>query len=134
MSGHHYDPHVSARILHGAGMLAADFLDLMQARREIIAEAEKTFEPYDAILLPTTPCIAPRIADLEASDDAYFHANGAMLRNTSIFNFLDGCGLSLPIHRHGTAPVGLMIAGSGGLDRQILEAGAAIEAVLQRHR
>lgn len=132
-SGHHYDPHVSARILHGAGMLAADFLDLMQARREIIAEAEKTFEPYDAILLPTTPCIAPRIADLEASDDAYFHANGAMLRNTSIFNFLDGCSLSIPIHRRGEAPVGLMLANASGLDHLVLEAGAAIEA-LKLHR
>ncbi|AFL88966.1 amidase, Asp-tRNAAsn/Glu-tRNAGln amidotransferase A subunit [Terriglobus roseus DSM 18391] len=131
-SGHRYDPHVSARILHGAGMLAADFLDLMQARREIIAEAENLFAPYDAILLPTTPWIAPPIAELEASDDAYFHANGAMLRNTSIFNFLDGCALSIPIHRPGTAPVGLMLANSAGLDRQVLEAGAAIEAIMNQ--
>jgi aspartyl-tRNA(Asn)/glutamyl-tRNA(Gln) amidotransferase subunit A len=129
-SGHRYDPHVSARILHGAGMLAADFLDLMQARREIVAQAQSVFAPFDAILLPTTQWIAPRIADLEASDDAYFHANGAMLRNTSIFNFLDGCGLSIPIHRNGEAPVGLMIANSGGLDRRVLEAGSAIEAIL----
>jgi aspartyl-tRNA(Asn)/glutamyl-tRNA(Gln) amidotransferase subunit A len=129
-SGHRYDPHVSARILHGAGMLAADFLDLMQARREIVAQAQSVFAPFDAILLPTTQWIAPRIADLEESDDAYFHANGAMLRNTSIFNFLDGCGLSIPIHRNGEAPVGLMIANSGGLDRRVLEAGSAIEAIL----
>jgi aspartyl-tRNA(Asn)/glutamyl-tRNA(Gln) amidotransferase subunit A len=129
-SGHRYDPHVSARILHGAGMLAADFLDLMEARRQIIAEAERVFAPYDAILLPTTPWIAPKIADLESSDDAYFDANGAMLRNTSIFNFLDGCGLSIPIHRGGGAPVGLMIAHTGGHDRRIFEAGAAMEPVL----
>ena len=129
-NGHRYDPHVSARILHGAGMLAADFLDLMEARREIIAEAAAVFAPYDAILLPTTPWIAPKIADLEASDDAYFHANSAMLRNTSVFNFLDGCGLSIPIHKQGEAPVGLMLANTGGRDRTVLEAGSAIDAVL----
>lgn len=129
-SSHRYDPHVSARILHGAGMLAADFLDLMQARREIIAEAAHVFAPYDAILLPTTPIIAPKIADLEHDDTAYFNANGAMLRNTSIFNFLDGCGLSIPCHREGDAPVGLMIASTQGKDAHLLRVGATIEAVL----
>jgi aspartyl-tRNA(Asn)/glutamyl-tRNA(Gln) amidotransferase subunit A len=129
-SSHRYDPHVSMRILHGAGMLAADFLDLMQARREIIAEAAQILAAYDAILLPTTPIIAPRIADLEHDDAAYFHANGLMLRNTSIFNFLDGCGLTIPCHRHGEAPVGLMVASTQGKDAHLLRVGAAIEAAL----
>ena len=130
-SGDRYDPHVSARILHGAGMLAADFLDLMQARREIIADAATTFAGYDAILMPTTPIIAPRIADLEASNDAYFNANGLVLRNTSIFNFLDGCGLSIPCHRKGEAPVGLMVCGIHGSDAHILRVGASLESALK---
>jgi len=129
-SGNRYDPHVSTRILHGANMLAADLLDLMQARREIIAESMQVFAGYDAILLPTTPIIAPPIADLEHDNTAYFNANGLMLRNTSIFNFLDGCGLSVPCHRHGEAPVGLMIAGTHGNDAHILRMGSAIEAAL----
>jgi aspartyl-tRNA(Asn)/glutamyl-tRNA(Gln) amidotransferase subunit A len=129
-SSHRYDPHVSERILHGAGMLAADFLDLMDARRALIAEAGIAFSGYDAILLPTTPWIAPPIADLEHDHDAYFRANGAMLRNTSIFNFLDGCALSIPCHQPGEAPVGLMIAGLDGDDTAVLRAGAAIQAAL----
>jgi aspartyl-tRNA(Asn)/glutamyl-tRNA(Gln) amidotransferase subunit A len=130
-SSHLYDPHVSARILHGAGVLAADYLDLMRARREIIREAEQAFDGFDAILLPTTPRVAPPIASLEQSDAVYFEVNGAMLRNTSVFNFLDGCGLSVPCHREGEAPVGLLIAGLGGWDDRILRMGAAIEAALQ---
>jgi aspartyl-tRNA(Asn)/glutamyl-tRNA(Gln) amidotransferase subunit A len=129
-SSHRYDPRVSERILHGAGMLAADFLDLMDSRRALIAEADLAFADYDAILLPSAPWIAPPIADLEASHDAYFHANGMMLRNTSIFNFLDGCALSIPCHAPGEAPVGLMIAGLHGEDMTIFRAGAAIEAAL----
>ncbi len=125
-----YDPHVSARILHGAGMLAADYLDLMKIRREIITEASTVFADFDAIVLPSTPRVSPRIAELEASNDAYFEANGAMLRNTSIINFLDGCGLSIPCHQAGEAPVGLMIAGSHGTDAQILNAGRVMEAAL----
>ena len=96
----------------------------------IIAEAERGFAPYDAILMPTVPCIAPRIADLEATDGAYFAANALILRNPSVINFLDGCALSVPCHAPGEAPVGLMIAGLAMQDLSILSIGAAIEAVL----
>ena len=109
-------------------VLAADYLDLMRARREIIREAERAFDGLDAILLPTTPRVAPPIASLEQSDRVYFDVNAAMLRNTSIFNFLDGCGISVPCQRSGEAPVGLMIAGLGGWDATILRVGAAIRS------
>lgn len=129
--GSRYDPHVSARILQGANVLAADYLDLQRIRREIIREATNTFSGFDAILLPTVPRIAPPIASLEESDDVYFDVNGAMLRNTSIFNFTDGCALSVPCHGEGEAPVGLMIAGLCGNDAHILRVGTTIQATLR---
>ena len=129
---HRYDPHVAARIWQGATVLAADYIDLLRQRRDLILQARTAFHPFDAVLLPTTRQIAPPLASLQASDTAYFEANGAMLRNPSIFNYLDGCALSIPCHRPAEAPVGLMIAGLGGSDRQILEAGAAIELALSR--
>ena len=130
--GAEYDPHVSARILHGAGVLAADYLELQRIRRELIAEYDTVVAGFDAVLMPTVPRTAPPIADLEASNDTYFDVNGAMLRNTSIVNFLDGCALSIPCHRPGAAPVGLMIAGTHGNDVHILRVGRALESVLQR--
>ena len=72
----------------------------------------------------------PRIADLLASDAAYFEANAAMLRNPSVFNFLDGCAVSVPCHKPGEAPVGLMIAGLAMQDEKVLSVGAAIESAL----
>lgn len=125
-----YDPHVAIRILGGKSMLAADYLDLMRVRREIIAAARTAFSGVDALLLPTVPRVAPPIAELEQSDEVYFQVNGAMLRNTSIFNYLDGCALSVPCHREGDAPVGLMIAGLSGWDAQVLRVGKAVEAML----
>jgi aspartyl-tRNA(Asn)/glutamyl-tRNA(Gln) amidotransferase subunit A len=80
--------------------------------------------------MPTVPTIAPPIADLQASDDAYFAANGLMLRNPSLINFLDGCALSLPCHRPGEAPVGLMLAAAGGQDSTVLALGASVESAL----
>jgi aspartyl-tRNA(Asn)/glutamyl-tRNA(Gln) amidotransferase subunit A len=133
MHGDQYDPHVAIRIRHGAGVYASDYLDLFTIRAEMIREAAHAFDGFDAVLLPTVPRVAPAIAALEASDDAYFDANGAVLRNPSLFNYLDGCALSIPCHRPGEAPVGLMVAGLGGWDVRILGVGVAIEATLLHH-
>jgi aspartyl-tRNA(Asn)/glutamyl-tRNA(Gln) amidotransferase subunit A len=125
-----YDPRVLSRIMRGSQQSAADYIDLLHARQQITADAALTFAEFDAILLPTLPCIAPPIAELAANNQAYLDANAAMLRNPSIFNFLDGCALSVPCHLPGEAPVGLMIAGLAGQDKKILSIGAAIELAL----
>jgi aspartyl-tRNA(Asn)/glutamyl-tRNA(Gln) amidotransferase subunit A len=125
-----YDPRIASRILRGKDITAADYDELTHSRREIIAEAARTFAGYDAILMPAVPCMAPRIADLESTDAAYFAANAMILRNPSVINFLDGCALSIPCHFPGEAPVGLMIAGLAMQDENILNIGAAIESLL----
>ena len=45
-------------------------------------------------------------------------------------NFLDRCSISLPIHRPGEAPVGLMLTGERMADRALLAAAAGVEAAL----
>jgi aspartyl-tRNA(Asn)/glutamyl-tRNA(Gln) amidotransferase subunit A len=132
--GDRYDPRVRPRILRGKEMAAVDYVELLHHRQEIIAAAEQAFAGFDAVILPTVPRIAPRIADLEASEAAYYEANTALLRNPSIFNFLDGCALSIPCHLPGDPPVGLMVAGLGGWDAQVLRAGLAIETALGQGR
>ena len=125
-----YDPRVASRIVGAQGMGAADYIDLQRARRRWIAQVEARIAPYDALLMPTVPVVAPPIADLQTSDDAYTAANGLILRNPTFINFLDGCALSLPCHRAGEAPVGLMLAGPAMADARILALGAAVEALL----
>ena len=105
--------------------------ELRTTRQEIIEEASRLFAGSDSILLPTTPCIAPPISTLEISDEAYFEANGTMLRNTSIINFIDGCALSIPCHRTGEPPAGIMVAGCRFQDTRIFETGLAVEAALR---
>jgi aspartyl-tRNA(Asn)/glutamyl-tRNA(Gln) amidotransferase subunit A len=131
-AGDRYDPRVLSRILRGRDMSAADYIDLVAARRAWIAGVERRIRDYDALLLPTVPVVAPPIAELDASDDAYFAANGLILRNPTLINFLNGCALSVPCHAAGQAPVGLMIAGKAGLDRRILAIGLAVEQLRAR--
>src|ERR1700721_232956 len=85
-----YDPRVVSRILRGKEITTADHSNLLQTRRQIIADATRTFAGFDAILMPAVPRIAPRIADLEADDAVSFEANAAMLRNPSVVIFLAG--------------------------------------------
>ena len=127
-----YDPRVISRIQRGKEISAADLLDLFAARKQWIAAVEQRIAGYDAMLMPTVPIVAPQISVLEGSDEAYFAANGMILRNPALINFLDGCALSLPCHASGAAPVGLMLAGVAGQDRKILEIGLAVEALLRK--
>jgi aspartyl-tRNA(Asn)/glutamyl-tRNA(Gln) amidotransferase subunit A len=124
-----YDPRVSSRILRGEAISAADYIDLLEARKSLIARATVRLAPYDALVMPTSAITPPRIADL-ADDKAFTKANLLSLRNCTLINMIDGCAISLPCHREGEAPVGLMLAASGGSDRRIFELAAAMEAVL----
>src|SRR6202047_637401 len=125
-----YDPRVSLRILRGEAVSAADYIDLLQMRKSLIARATARLAPYDAFVMPTTAITPPRIADL-ADDQAFTKANLLSLRNCTLINMIDGCAISLPCHREGDAPVGLMLAASGGSDRRIFELAAAMEDVIR---
>jgi len=125
-----YDPRVSARILRGEAITAADYIEMLNARRSLIARATARLAPYDALVMPTTANAPPRIADL-AEDKAFAAANILSLRNCTLINMIDGCAISLPAHREGEMPVGLMLAASGGADRRIFELAAGMEDVIR---
>jgi aspartyl-tRNA(Asn)/glutamyl-tRNA(Gln) amidotransferase subunit A len=124
-----YDPRVLARILRGREQDAADYLDLLDARADFIRRLAVVTAPYDALVLPTVPVVAPRIADL-AADEAYRRTNMLLLRNPGIANFLDRCSISIPCHRAGEAPVGLMLIGEHGADRRLLSIAGAVEELV----
>jgi aspartyl-tRNA(Asn)/glutamyl-tRNA(Gln) amidotransferase subunit A len=125
-----YDPRVATRILRGEAISAADYIDLLDMRKSLIARATVRLAPYDALVLPTTANTPPRIADL-ADDKAFTAANLLALRNCTLINMIDGCAISLPCHREGEVPVGLMLAAAGGSDRDIFELAGGMEAVIR---
>jgi len=127
-----YDARVSRRIKMGAGLSAADYIELHAARKRWIRAMEAEFSPFDAIIMPTVPIVAPGIAELEASEDAFFATNALLLRNTATINILDGCAISIPCHAAGSLPVGLSIAGTANSDAHILAVALAVEAVLRQ--
>ena len=127
-----YDPRVSTRILPAADTSAADYIDLLTWRKSFLSTIREELHSFDAILMPTTPIIAPPITELEESDAVYFETNTLMLRNTCIVNQMDGCALSIPCHKEGEPPVGLMLAGLPLQDEKILQIGLTIEKLLNQ--
>ena len=127
---HRYDPRVSSRILKGREQSDADLRELLAARARMIATIAARTRDYTALVMPTVPIIAPPLSAF-ALDADYARLNALVLRNPALANFLDGCGISLPVHEPGDAPVGLMLIGRSGEDRRLLALAAALEQHLQ---
>jgi aspartyl-tRNA(Asn)/glutamyl-tRNA(Gln) amidotransferase subunit A len=124
-----YDPRVLARIRRGAEIDAAGYRELQAARSRWIDAMSRALAPFDAVLSPTVPLTAPPIADLVHDDAEFFRVNALLLRNPAVVNQLDGCALSLPCHRPGEAPVGLMLWTLGGRDDALLDLAGAVESL-----
>ncbi len=125
-----YDHRVAQRIRIGASYGAQDLQRLREERKGWIAAVESMIAGFDAMLMPTTPIVAPRTEALLASDEAFFEANRLLLRNPALINLLDGCAISLPCHRSGDLPVGLMIAAPAMQDARLIAMASEIETLL----
>jgi aspartyl-tRNA(Asn)/glutamyl-tRNA(Gln) amidotransferase subunit A len=118
---------VLTRLRRGAAHGASDYADAR--RRQTILR--RTFSSWfvehggelDAVVLPTTPSAAPRIAGLEAV------ATAAMLtRLTAPFNFTGLPAMSVPCGVTSAGlPIGVQIVGAPWAERRVLRVGRAYE-------
>jgi aspartyl-tRNA(Asn)/glutamyl-tRNA(Gln) amidotransferase subunit A len=123
------DPNVRLRLMRAADVSAADYILNMRARIAAIAAMDRVFADFDALVLPTTPIVAPTMEEVADTDD-FARRNMLLLRNTAIGNFFDLCAISLPIRLGNALPCGLMLFGRHGNDRKLLQLAAAVERAL----
>ncbi|MBV9971507.1 MAG: amidase [Xanthobacteraceae bacterium] len=124
-----YDPRVLMRIVRGRDIDAADYIDLVRGRADLIRRVAAVTRDFDALVMPTVPITAPPLAELEA-EDRYRKVNLLLLRNPTVANMLDRCAISVPCHLPGEAPVGLTLVGEHGGDRRLFEIAAAVETAV----
>lgn len=117
------DPRVAERAAAAAERPARDYLKLLYARDAFIERFWPTLPGIDAILAPTIPIIPPKITDL-ANDEAYHAANGAILRNTTLFNVLKSPATAVPLSVPMTS---MMVVTRPGHDRLALQAAQLFE-------
>jgi len=120
-----FDPNVRTRIERGMKLLAADYVELSRERARLVRAMDAALAQFDALVMPTTPIIAPTIAEMRDSD-TFQTKNMLLLRNTSTWNFFDTCAISIPIPGAGL-PVGLMLVARNGHDRRLFEIAAGVE-------
>ena len=125
-----YDPRVALRILRGARMSAADYIDLLAQRLAWIDRMQQRLTGFDAVLSPTVPVVAPPVASVIDNDEEFFRVNSLLLRNASVVNMLDGCAISLPCHTPDELPVGLMLWHAALHDDAVLDLALQVEASL----
>jgi aspartyl-tRNA(Asn)/glutamyl-tRNA(Gln) amidotransferase subunit A len=123
------DANVRTRLERARGIAAADFIDMVNERRALIVQMDDRLKDIDVLALPTTPMVAPTIAEM-TPPDVFARKNALLLRNTSIANFLDLCAISLPLPREGGLPCGLMLFARNGHDHRLFRIAAAIERLL----
>ncbi len=124
------DRRVLARLERGKTMTALDILTLQAARARLVQQCAQQLGGA-WMLSPTVVRVAPLVAPLDA-DDALFHStNLRTLQNTLPGNFLDLCGVSLPVGTGAAGmPVGALISGAAGREDALLSAAAGVEQLL----
>ena len=115
-----------ARIERASAISAADYIEMTRTRAVLVKAMDAQLRDFDALLMPTTPIVAPTMAEV-ATPEAFAIKNGMALRNTSIVNFFDLTAISLPLPRGGGLPVGLMLVARNGQDRRLFAIAAAVE-------
>jgi len=127
--GKHYDQLVYPRIMRGKEMSAADYIDLLAARADLIKRVSAVTANYDAVIMPTCAIAAPTLEEV-STPEGFTKKNMLLLRNTTVGNFLDRCGISLPCHAAGELPVGFMLMGETMADKRVLGMARSVAPVI----
>ena len=111
---------VLANLRRGLEVRAGDYLQALEDRERLSDEVEDLLEGVDAILVPATPRVAPRIDDSEG-------VRPLITRFTRPFNVTGQPVITLPAPAPGL-PVGIQVIGRYGEDARVAEVAAWLEA------
>jgi aspartyl-tRNA(Asn)/glutamyl-tRNA(Gln) amidotransferase subunit A len=118
---------VLTRLRRGAAYGATDYADARRRQTLFRHQFSSWFTEhggrFDVVVLPSTPCVAPRIAGLDAVVMA-----PVLTRLTAPFNFTGLPALSVPCGADANGlPIGLQVVGAAWSERRVLRAGRAYE-------
>lgn len=128
------DPAVAHRVIKGKDVSAHEYLANVRQWEQLRADCIQSMRDFDVLLAPSTRWTGQPIATIDASSDSYSEYNLGYLRNTSIGNVLNLCGLSVPCGFDSDGmPIGLMIYGKAFDEATVLRAGHAYQCETNWH-
>ena len=129
------DPVVAHRMRRGFELSAVELLETYEAWHRLRSSFAERTAGIDAFLMPATMLPARPVAEVDASLDTYARFNADYLRNTSIGNRLEWCGLSVPCGFTGDGlPIGLMIQAPALHEQVAIRVGRAFQQATDWHR
>jgi aspartyl-tRNA(Asn)/glutamyl-tRNA(Gln) amidotransferase subunit A len=132
-----YDPRTLYRLQNCAGISATAYIRERHRLAEFRAAAERVFEQVDVVITPTTPVVAPKLADLEALaiPDVRPFEMKYLLRNTAPFSSLYWPSTSVPCgFTSDGLPVGMQISSRPNSDSTTLRLAHAYEQATEWHK
>ena len=129
------DPVVAERMRRGFELSAVDLLETWEAWERLRTSFADRTARVDAFLLPSTMIPARPVAEVDATAETYVRFNVDYLRNTSIGNRMQWCGLSVPCGVTDSGlPVGLMIESRSMHEHLVLRIGRTYQRATDWHR
>jgi aspartyl-tRNA(Asn)/glutamyl-tRNA(Gln) amidotransferase subunit A len=130
-----YQPETLRRIRTGQNVSPETVLecrrDLERARRDIVS----IFADVDVMVTPTTPIVAPTIAELKQNPDLLRPQELLLLRNTRPINVWGLPAISVPCgFTEGGLPIGLQIVGPHWGEAGVLQVAHAYEQATTWHK
>ncbi|MFP3229521.1 MAG: amidase [Nitrososphaeria archaeon] len=124
-----FSPDVAELVRIGMGISAADYLNALRIRRQLVAEVRARLSRFDAVATPTLPLTAPRISEVsDASSALAFRAEAT--RHTILASFAGLPAISLPMGEVEGLPAGIQLMGDVDGDGRLLEVARAVEVAL----
>jgi aspartyl-tRNA(Asn)/glutamyl-tRNA(Gln) amidotransferase subunit A len=127
--GDDLDQNVRRRIERARPNTAADYIEMLRRRADLVRAMDARLADIDVLVIPTSAIVAPILAELEAPDE-FARRNAMSLRNTSTWNFFDCCAISLPLPKQDGQNTGFMLVARNGHDHRLFRIAAALEKVL----
>lgn len=124
-----FDPATRDRLIAGALLPRALYDEAQAFRAAFKQKIVDLIAPYDVLLAPATPCVAPEIADPRILiDGALTPARADLGIHTQPISFTGLPSLSVPLLRPGCMPIGLQLIGRPGGEPALFRFASMLEA------
>jgi aspartyl-tRNA(Asn)/glutamyl-tRNA(Gln) amidotransferase subunit A len=129
----YYSPETVERLRRAQTMDLHAYVSAQQARRDFSVRLHRAMSTIDYLVLPTSPCTAPRLnADTIYIRDWCGNIREALMTYTAPFNVAGFPAISIPLSRgDNMLPAALQIVAKPGDDGALLQLSQQIEIILQ---
>lgn len=126
------DKRLVERIKTGKVMTARGVMHIQRERQRLLPLMHRQLEGA-LLCMPTTPLTAPELPALEASEALLNEMNQKAVRNTSLGNILEMCGLAVPNGVDGGGlPTSFLLSACHGDDAFLLSVGLEVERAFRQ--